>query len=69
MRLHTLERELAAAGFRVEHVTKHRHYRHEQSGRRLVVAAHAGRELSKGNVQAIRRDVARLLLLECPDGV
>jgi predicted RNA binding protein YcfA (HicA-like mRNA interferase family) len=60
VRLHTLERELAACGFTLHHVRRHRIYRHQTTGRRLIVTAHPGHELSTGNVKAIRRDVQRL---------
>jgi predicted RNA binding protein YcfA (HicA-like mRNA interferase family) len=50
--LHVLERELAAAGFTLDHVRRHRVYRHEQTGHNLIVTAHPGRELRPGTVKS-----------------
>lgn len=59
MRIHELEQEIRAAGFRLHHVRRHRIYRHESTGRTLIVAAHRGHEIRPGTVQAIRRDMQR----------
>jgi predicted RNA binding protein YcfA (HicA-like mRNA interferase family) len=61
MRLHVLERELAAAGFTLARITKHRIYRHAQTGRVLTIAARPTKTFCRAELCAIRRDVRRLL--------
>jgi predicted RNA binding protein YcfA (HicA-like mRNA interferase family) len=62
MRLHDLERVAAAHGLTLDHVRgSHRVYRTADGRGRLVAAVHVGRELHRGEVKRIRRDLARLL--------
>ncbi len=62
MHLHTLERDLAHAGWLfVRQRGSHRHYRNAH-GERLTVSLHGGRHtaLCWRQVAAIRRDLARM---------
>jgi predicted RNA binding protein YcfA (HicA-like mRNA interferase family) len=61
MRLHDLERELAAAGFTLARITKHRIYRHRETGRVLTIAARPTKTFCRAELVAIRRSMTRLL--------
>jgi predicted RNA binding protein YcfA (HicA-like mRNA interferase family) len=61
VKLPALKRWLASLGFvEVRQRSSHHIYRREADGRRLTVALHPGREIHRGQVTAIRRDLERL---------
>jgi predicted RNA binding protein YcfA (HicA-like mRNA interferase family) len=60
MRLHTLERELAACGFHLARIRGHRIYK-DAAGHTLTIAARPTKTFCRAELVAIRRSMTRLL--------